>query len=783
MGKHNAILGVFLFICLLRPTMRIKKIAVLGSGVMGAQIAAHCANAGFTVYLYDLPSQEKDKSALANKALQMLLTLTPAPLATPTTKSLICAKNYEDDLPALSECDLVIEAIAERLDLKAALFRQIISYLNENAIVASNSSGLSMQQLSDCFPEAYRPRFCGMHFFNPPRYMHLVELIPTKVTAPELLDELESWLTRFLGKGVIRAKDTPNFIANRIGVFSLLATIYHAERLGLSVDEVDAITGVLLERPKSATYRTLDIVGLDTMRHVVYTMKKGLPEDPWNHFFVLPPWIDRLINTGHLGQKTGGGIYRKVSKSIEVYDAKTSAYRTAQAEVSDELKAILNAPEERRMSLLFESNHPQSRFLSSYFTDLLHYSAYHLHDIAHDPRDVDEAMRWGFGWKKGPFEIWQKAGVQCLLEKIQRKINANESLSQVPMPSWLNEVSVFYSTEMNQRTLPVYRRQISQKQPVIYENAGLMLTAMEDVAVVSFKTKANAVNQSVLDGLEEALFLAESRYAGLVIYQNNPALFSAGADLKMVAECITQGHMARLREIISQFQRTVYTLRYSRIPVVAALRGQALGGGCELLMHCDRVVSAFESYPGLVEAGVGLIPAGGGCKEWVRRAAKSNAQEEHLRLLQHYFEQTAMANVATSAAEAMQRGYLQSTDIILMHANEVLYGAIQCIHSLNEFNYVSPTPSLFKVGGRELQARCQAKLVNLLEGEFMTAHDYFLSTQLLQVIGGGELEYGTQVSEAYLMALELDAFMALVETPETQARIHHLLKTGKPLRN
>ncbi len=763
--------------------MRITKIAVLGAGVMGAQIAAHCANAGFDVYLYDLPSEGKDRNALINKAIHTLATLMPTPLATSDTKSLIHAKNYADDLELLGTCELVIEAIAERLDLKQSLFHQITPYLNDQCIVVTNSSGLSMEKLSASFPERYRERFCGVHFFNPPRYMHLAELIPAPSTSPELLNELETWLTRFLGKGVIRAKDTPNFIANRIGVFSLLATIYHAERFGLSIDEVDAITGVMLNRPKSATYRTLDVVGLDTMKHVVRTMKDALPDDPWNKFFALPEWMEALISQGHLGQKTGVGLYRKVGKTIEVYDVKTAAYGVSEAVAADELKTIFKAPEGTRMQLLFESEHPQARFLSAYFTDLLHYSAYHLHDIAHAPRDVDEAMQWGFGWKKGPFEIWQIAGVQALLEKIQGKISAHESLSQVAMPTWITDIDTFYSTTTKQHTLPVYARQISQTGPVVYENSGVVLTTIEDVAVVSFKTKANAVTEAVLEGMQEALHLAESRYQGLIIHQSNPALFSAGADLKMVSECVSRGETARLREIIAQFQRTVYALRYSSIPVVAALRGQALGGGCELLMHCDRVVAAFESYPGLVEVGVGLIPAGGGCKEWARRAANSDTQDEHLRLLQQYFEQTAMATVASSAKDAMRRGYLQSQDIILMHTDEVLYAALECVRSLNTLNYVPPVPSLFKAGGVDLQAKCQAKLVNLLEGEFMSPHDYFLSTQLLHVIGSGDLNYGELVSEAYLMQLELDAFMTLVETPQTQARIHHLLETGKPLRN
>ncbi len=759
--------------------MNIKKIAVLGAGVMGAQIAAHCANAGFDTYLYDLVAEDKDKNALINKAIGHLLAMTPKPLATTYVKSFIHAKNYTDDLSFLGECDLIIEAIAERLDLKNALFKQISPYLHDKSIVVSNSSGLSMEALSEAFPMHLRSRFCGVHFFNPPRYMHLAELIPTQSTSSLLLDDLESWLTRFLGKGVIRAKDTPNFIANRIGVFSLLAVLHHAQRFGLAIDEVDAITGVLLNRPKSATYRTLDVVGLDTMQHVVSTMQKTLPDDPWHSFFTLPAWMSALIQKGHLGQKTGAGLYRKVGKNIEVYDPKLDAYRSTAGSASAALQEILKQPDAHRMQALFDSEDIQAQFLSAYFTDLFHYSAYHLHAIAHSAEDVDSAMRWGFGWKEGPFELWEKSGVQALLKLIQSKVrdlNLNAS-----MPAWINEINTFYPNQKQERPL-VYARQYILKNPIIYENAGVEVRAEEGVAVVSLKTKSGAINEAVLEGLQEALFLAESHYAGLVLYQKNPETFSAGADLKMVSECLLANEKDRLRNLIAQFQKTMLLFRYSSVPVVAALRGRALGGGCELLMHCDRVVCALESYPGLVEVGVGLIPAGGGCKEWARRTSDLH-KDEHFRVLQHAFEQTAMGIVATSALDAIERGYLRSSDIVLMHTEEVLYGALKCVRSLVELNYTPPRATLFKAAGIEFKARCQAKLVNLMEGNFMLPHDYVIAMEMLHVISGGAVHYGELISESYLMNLELDAFMRLVETPQTQARIKHWLETGQSLRN
>lgn len=762
--------------------MNIKKIAVLGAGVMGAQIAAHCANAGFDTYLYDLPTDDKDKNALVNRAIQHLVKMTPKPLATMHTQSFIHARNYNDDLSFLSECDLIIEAIAERLDLKRALFEKISPYLHEKNIVVSNSSGLSMHTLSESFSDACRARFCGVHFFNPPRYMHLAELIPTEATSPLLLDELEAWLTRFLGKGVIRAKDTPNFIANRIGVFSLLSTLHHAERFGLSIDEVDAITGVLLNRPKSATYRTLDVVGLDTMQHVVATMKNTLPKDPWHSLFQLPEWMNQLIKEGHLGQKTGKGLYQKAGQNIEVYDPNLRAYRLAKGRASDELKTILTTAQSNWMLNLFQSKDKQARFLSAYFTDLFHYSAYHLHAIAHSASDVDRAMQWGFGWKEGPFELWEGAGIRVLLDLINTNIKAHACSVQAPMPDWVSNAETFHlSKKISDQ--PVYNRQYTVKQPIIYQNSGVEMTAEEGIAIVSFKTKSGVINEAVLDGLQEVLHLAESNYSGLVLYQKNPALFSAGADLKMVSDCLLHQENARLSQVIRQFQETMLALRYSAVPVVAALRGQALGGGCELLMHCDRVVSALEAYPGLVEVGVGLIPAGGGCKEWARRAAARASKDEHFRVLQQYFEQTAMGNVASSALDAVDRGYLQSSDIVLMHSEEVLYGALQSIHTMSALNYTPPRPALFKAAGLEFKAKCQGMLVNLVEGGFISAHDYLIATEMLGVISGGAVDYGVLISESYLMRLELDAFMRLIDTPETQARINQLLETGKPLRN
>jgi 3-hydroxyacyl-CoA dehydrogenase len=780
----------------MKESFVIKRIAVLGAGVMGAQIAAHCVNAGFETYLYDLCSQDGPRNAIVDKAILQLTKQTPTPLATAQVAGLLKAKNYDDDLAELGTCSLIIEAIAERLDWKEALFKKIAPVLTSDSVLVSNSSGLSMSALALALPEINRERFCGVHFFNPPRYMHLAELIPTQYTSLALLDKLETWLTSYLGKGVIRAKDTPNFIANRIGVFSLLSTIHHAERFGLALDEVDALTGALLGRPKSATYRTLDVVGLDTMQHVVHTMKTALTQDPWVALFELPQWMMALIEQDHLGQKSGMGIYRKKGPLIEVYSPQEKTYLPVKQGVNAEVKEILSIRDPReRINRLFESTAAQAQFLCACFLDLFHYCAFHLEDIADTARDVDEAMQWGFGWASGPFETWQMFGVNDITKRIEQAIQQRLTTSDAPLPIWLFTLHDFYAESgafspsrkvyQEKRELPVYAKQISHmSHPILFENDGVTVRGLpDDILTVSFKSKANSIGQAVLDGLQEALALAETTAQGLIIYQQDSSNFSAGADLRAVGELIDAKKLEKLEAMLHTFQQTAMRIKYSAIPVVAALRGRALGGGCELMMHCDAVIAAFESYPGLVEAGVGLIPAGGGCKEWAMRAARAGDKTELTRLIRTYFEQTAKAVVASSATDAYVKGFLQSTDAIMMNANEVLFGSVETIKAMNARNYKPPMQTGFKVAGREGHAALQAGLINWLEGGFISEHDYLLANKLAYVMCGGDVYAGEVVDEAWLLKLEREAFIQLAETRLTQARISHLLETGKPLRN
>jgi 3-hydroxyacyl-CoA dehydrogenase len=781
----------------------IKKIAVLGAGVMGAQIAAHCLNAGIETLLFDLASKEGKPNALLDKAIANLGKLKPPPLATAHTASLLQPRNYEQNLTDLTSCDLVIEAIAERLDWKEDLYKRISPYLNPSCILVSNTSGLSINTLCSVLPEIHRKNFCGVHFFNPPRYMHLAELIPAKTTDQQLINHLEAWLTSYLGKGVIRAKDTPNFIANRIGVFSLLATLHHAWRMEMSLDEVDALTGTLLGRPKSATFRTMDVVGLDTMEHVVHTMKKQLQEDPWHACFTLPDWFIGLIKKGHLGQKSGQGIYRKNAKEIEVYEVNSEEYRPSKPQVSQELKTIMANPDPQvRMQNLMTSENKQAQFLAACFRDLFHYCAYHLEEIADNVRDVDLAIRWGFGWKQGPFELWQLAGLKKTAQLINESIKQHQTLSNREFPPWVFELNAFYTPEgayspkenkyQARSNLSVYKRQFFPDPlinetplptPVIYENEGVRLWHLQDdVAVLNFKSKANTLGQPVLDGLERALELAEKQCRGLIIYQQDPSNFSAGADLRSVLTLIQNNQVQVLEDMITQFQNIVLRLKYSIIPTVAALRGRALGGGCELMMHCDAVVAAFESYPGLVELGVGVIPAGGGCKELALRAAH-RADADLLAVIQIYFQQIVRGQVAGSAVEAQQMDYFRSTDTYVMHPNEVLYAALEKVKLMQAENYTPPINTGFKVAGIEGKAKLQAGLVNWLEEGFISQHDYFLATELAHVLCGGTLHQNALVDEAWMLKLERETFIALASTPLSQARISYLLETGKTLRN
>jgi 3-hydroxyacyl-CoA dehydrogenase len=785
--------------------LRIRKVAVLGAGVMGAQIAAHLVNADVETLLFDLPAKDGDKSAIARKAIQNLAKVSPSPLAEKNRSSAITPANYDDNLESLRECDLVIEAIAERLDWKLDLYRKITPYLSENAVVASNTSGLSINALAEALPAKLRPRFSGIHFFNPPRYMHLVELIPDRETDRGILAGLEAFLTTTLGKGVVYAKDTPNFIGNRIGVFSILATMHHTEAFGLGFDIVDALTGPAIGRPKSATYRTADVVGLDTMAHVIKTMADTLPKDPWHRYFTTPAWFSALIEQGALGQKTGAGIYRKVGKDILVLDLAKRDYRPSAQEASAETAAILAIKDPaEKFAKLRASNDPQAQFLWAMFRDLFHYTAFHLADIAETARDVDFAIRWGYGWKLGPFETWQAAGWREVAQWIAEDIAAGKAMSDAPLPAWVTDgrrgvhhapgsFSPRSGKDEPRSSQPVYRRQLFPDPLIgekfdtgttLWENDGVRLWHLgDDVGIVSFKTKMNTINDAVLDGLQRVVEESERNLKALVLWQTGEP-FSAGADLKGVLVLLKAGKFAEFEAMTANFQATSLRLKYSLVPVVAAVRGMAFGGGCEFQMHSARTVAALESYIGLVEAGVGLLPSGGGLKEIAVRASRAALDGDPFEQIKKMFETVAMAKVSGSALEAKQLGLLRESDVVVFNAFELLYVAKQVAASRAESGWRPPLPARDIIAAGDVgTASLKMMLVNMLEGRFISQHDYEIASRIADTLCGGVIERGSLVDEKWLLDLERKHFVELAQTAKTQDRIAHTMSTGKPLRN
>jgi 3-hydroxyacyl-CoA dehydrogenase len=790
----------------------VKKVAVLGAGVMGAQIAAHCVNARVPVVLFDLPAKEGPKNGIVQRAIDNLKKLSPAPLGNKDHAALIEVANYEDNLDVLQGCDLIIEAIAERMDWKHDLYKKVAPHIAPNAIFASNTSGLSITALSEGFDAELKARFCGVHFFNPPRYMHLVELIPTVSTKPEILDQLEGFLATTLGKGVVRAKDTPNFIANRVGIFGMLATIHEAEKFGLSCDVVDDLTGAKLGRAKSGTFRTADVVGLDTMGHVIKTMQDNLASDPFFPVYQTPAVLTKLIAAGALGQKTGAGFYKKVGKDILRIDAAKGDYVAGGGKADDIIARILKEKDPvKRMKALRESTNNQAQFLWAIFRDAFHYIAVHLESIADNARDVDFAMRWGFGWNLGPFETWQVAGWQQIATWVKEDIDAGKALCNAPLPAWVfdgrtgvhaadGSWSPAKKADVARSELAVYQRQ-AFRAPVLGEGAADGKTAGttvfedasvriwhqgDDVLILSLKTKMHVIGSGVIDGLAKAIAEAEKNFKGLVIWSADAAdggAFSAGADLQSMLPVFMSGGVKAIEPEVARLQQAHQALKYANVPVVAAVSGLALGGGCELMLHAAKRVASIESYIGLVEVGVGLIPAGGGLKEAAVRAAADAKGNDILQFLKNYFTHAATAAVSKSALEAQQMGYLKSDDVIVFNAYELLHVAKVEARALFDAGYRPPMKATFPVTGRYGYATILAQLVNMRDGGFISAHDFKLGSLIAEAVTGGDIEAGSIVNEQWLLDLERKAFMELLNNPKTQERIMGMMQTGKPVRN
>ena len=794
----------------------VKKVAVLGAGVMGAQIAAHLVNVKVPVILFDLPAKEGPKNGIVTRAIEGLKKLKPAPLGVVTDAVLIQAANYEEHMGLLGECDLVIEAIAERMDWKLDLYTKIAPHLAPHAIVASNTSGLSITQLSAALPEAIKPRFCGIHFFNPPRYMMLVELINTPTTQPQILDDLEAFVTSTLGKGVVRAKDSPNFIANRVGIAGMLATMKEVENFGLTYDVVDDLTGKKLGRASSGTFRTADVVGLDTMAHVIKTLQDtlSLETDPFFDSFATPEVLKTLLEMGHLGQKARSGFFKKVGRDILRFDLATLSYVPGGEKADEVYGRMLKKPAAERLQLLRNSDGAQGQFLWATLRNSFHYAAVHLASIADNARDVDFCMRWGFGMKQGPFELWQEAGWLTVAKMVQDDIDAGKALCRAPLPDWVFKGPVADAGGVHTpqgswnpstgefvqpRTLPVYTRQhfpesvLGAQAPraevagtTLHEDEHLRLWTLDDeVLIASIKTKMHAIGPGVVEGLMQGLEMAEADFKGLVIWSPDD-LFSAGADLQSVLTGFAMAGVSAIDGAEAEMQQAMLKLRYATVPVVSAVRGLALGGGCELAVYSARRVVTMESYIGLVEVGVGLVPGAGGLTYIARRAAENAAAstgKDLLPFLTEGFTAAAMAKVGTSALESRRLGYVLDSDVIVAHKDELLFVALSEAKAMFASGYRAPHKRTFAVAGRSGVATIKGSLVNMRDGGFISAHDFHIASLIAHVVCGGDVDAGSLVTEEYLMTLERQAFCQLLVDPKTQERIMGMMSTGKPVRN
>lgn len=809
----------------------IRKVAVLGAGVMGAQIAAHLVNARVDVLLYDLPAREGPKNGIALKAIDGLRKLSPAPLGSEDLAQFIQPANYEENLEWLRDCDLIIEAIAERIDWKHDLYRKVAPFVGARAIFATNTSGLSINTLAQGFDTvtaegfgadraaSLKSRFCGVHFFNPPRYMHLVELIATAQTDPAILASLEAFLTTTVGKGCVRAKDTPNFIANRVGIYGILATFAEAQKFGLSVDVIDDLTGEKMGRAKSGTFRTADIVGLDTLGHVMKTMQDNLQADPFYPLYATPPVVKAMVEKGALGQKTGAGFYKREGKNILRIDAASGSYVPAGGKADETVARMLKKKTwAERLKLLRESSNPQAQFVWSLMRDNFHYAACKLEEIADNARDVDLAMRFGFGMNEGPFEVWQQAGWKQVAEWIKADIDTGKAVVNVPLPAWVFDSEAAARDGVHQpegswspskRTFvprasaPVLQRQLFPAAvfgdgsangktggKTVFEDESIRLWSLEergvhDVLIASIKTKVHAIGPGVIAGLLKGVELAEQSYKGLVVWSPDEP-FSVGADLQAMLPVFMSGGAKAIEAEEKKLQDAMLRLRYAHVPTVAAISGMALGGGCELAVYCARRVAHIESYMGLVEVGVGLIPGAGGLTYGARRAAKLNGASPEASLLgflTRFFMAAGTAQVSRSAIEAQKLGYLLPTDQIVFNKYELLYSAIREAKAMSDAGYRPPRRGVFKVAGRSGVATIMAQLVNMRDGGFISAHDFHLGKTIAEVMCGGDVEAGAMVNEEWIMALERKAFVSLITHPKTQERIMGMMQTGKPVRN
>ncbi|RDB33331.1 3-hydroxyacyl-CoA dehydrogenase/enoyl-CoA hydratase family protein [Exiguobacterium sp. RIT594] len=792
-------------------TKHIQFAVIIGSGVMGAGIAAHLANAGIRTLMLDIVPKELTaqetkqgltledaavRSRIARDNRQKLLKQNPAPLASKQLIELIEVGNLEDDLGRLKEADWVIEVIVERLDVKQQLFATIEPFLREDAIVSSNTSGISIEAMREGRSESFNARFLGTHFFNPPRYLKLLELIPTRDTNPEVVQFMKQFAEERLGKGVVIAKDTPNFIGNRIGTYGLLVTMDEMKKGGYSIGEVDSVTGPLLGRPSSATFRTLDVVGIDTFVHVANNVYDLLPDGAEKNTFAVPAEMKRLVDEGSLGSKSGQGFYKKAGKQIFELDLTTFEYveKKALTEPSIGQAKALPGAKNKLKAVVFAKDRVGALLWPIHAKTLL-YSAQLTHEIADDIKAIDEAMKWGFGWKMGPFETWDALGVEKTVAKMKQDgydvpAWVDEMLA-AGVTSFYNEDGQFYDAQSQKyfgsavNPKEIRLRDVRKSNGVLLENNGARLLDLgDDVAVLEFTSKSNAIGVDIMQMIEQSIDLVEKNHRGLVI-ANDGKNFCVGANLAMMLMEAEDENWFELDWIINKFQQSIQKIRYASRPIVVAPQGMTLGGGTEISLPAARLQVGLETYMGLVEVGVGLIPGGGGNVNTYRRLLENTPDGlvNIEKAAQKTFENVAMAKVSKSAFEARELGYVRTVDQISMNRDHLTFDAKQLVLELDRTGYTAPAHAKIPVVGRAGKATLELATREMFYGGYISEHDLKIASKLAHVIAGGNVSFGTQVDEQYMLDIEREAFLSLIGEMKTQQRMQHMLVKGKPLRN
>lgn len=796
----------------------IKKVAVLGSGIMGSRIACHFANIGVQVLLLDIVPRElsekeqkagltlespKVRNRLVTEAFQTAVKSNPAPLYDKSFADRIALGNFEDDMPKIKDFDWVIEVVVERLDIKKIVFDQVEKYRTPGTLITSNTSGIPIHLMLEGRSDDFKKHFCGTHFFNPPRYLKLLEIIPTPETDPEVTDFLMNYGDLFLGKTTVLAKDTPAFIANRVGIYAILKVTDTMDKLGLNVDQIDKLTGPVIGRPKSATFRTSDVVGLDTLIKVANGLYEGLPNDEEREMFKLSEVITKMEANGWLGDKTKQGFYKKTKdaegkRQILTLNLESMEYEPKQKvkfATLEQTKPIENLKE--RMPVLLKGKDEAGEFYRHSFYGLFRYVSNRIPEIADELYKIDDGLKTGFGWELGAFETWDAVGVRKSVEKM-------EAQGYKPH-QWVYDMleagaESFYKVDNGQRqywdiltkaykTIPgtenfIILDALRDSGKVLWSNNDASILDLGDgVLNVEFHSKMNALGGGTVQALNRALDMAEKGYEGLVV-GNQGAAFSAGANLAMILMFAIEQEYDEIDMMIRQLQKTVMRLRYSPVPVVTAPHGLTLGGGCEIAMHGDIAQASAETYIGLVELGVGLIPAGGGTKEMTLRISEGlETGDVGLNALQNSFMNIAMAKVATSAEEARSMGILRTQDRITLNSNRLIADAKAAVLEMAEAGYTQPTEKMVEVMGRNGLALIYAGLNGMKMGKYVSDHDVKIAKKLAWIMTGGDLSEPTKVSEQYLLNLEREAFLSLTGEKKTLERIQAMLKTGKPLRN